>query len=98
MPSAVPSDRTVVSKERAAGSYHLSAYFLAKTCSEDPMNLIPPLFFTAVLFPVAGLSGWGAFFGTILVFVLLLAMSQVSAGCGRSKVLFSPCVVGKGCE
>lgn len=76
---AVPSDRTVVSKERAAGSYRLSAYFFAKTCSEDPMNLVPPLFFIAILFPIAGLSGWGAFFGTISAIILMMFMSQVSA-------------------
>lgn len=76
--SAVPGDRTVVSKERTAGSYRLSAYFLAKTCSEDPMNLIPPLFFTIILFPVSGLTGWAAFFGTVCLMILMMTMAQVS--------------------
>ena len=61
---AVPSERAVISKERAAGSYHLSAYFLAKNLSELPLILALPSIFIIFVFPIAGIINPGSFFGS----------------------------------
>jgi len=45
-----PAERAIIFKERASGSYHLSAYFMAKTLSEMPTRLILPLLFISVTF------------------------------------------------
>jgi len=45
-----PSERAIIFKERASGSYHLSAYFMAKTLSEMPTRLVLPLLFVTVTF------------------------------------------------
>ena len=40
--------QAIVDRERSSGSYHLSAYFLAKTCSEAPCRLLMPLFYVNI--------------------------------------------------
>lgn len=64
--TAFPSERDVILKERASGSYHLSAYFMAKTTADAPVRLILPLIYMVVSFWMAGISdSVGVFFGTI---------------------------------
>lgn len=63
----VPSERVVINKERSSGSYHLSAYYLAKTFSELPLLLTLPSIYIVVVYWSAGLNGWGSFFGTWFV-------------------------------
>ena len=43
-------------KERASSSYHLSAYFAAKTSSEAPTRLTLPLIYMTISFWLAGIS------------------------------------------
>lgn len=54
--TAFPSERTVILKERASGSYHLSAYFLAKTTSDAPVRLLLPFIYMTVSFWMIGLD------------------------------------------
>jgi ABC-type multidrug transport system ATPase subunit len=59
-------ERAVITKERAAGSYHLSAYFITKNISETPLVLALPAVFLAISYPMAGLNPRpGAFFGMV---------------------------------
>ncbi|CAN0139687.1 unnamed protein product [Ectocarpus fasciculatus] len=59
-------ERAVLSKERAAGSYHLSAYFITKNISETPLVLALPAVFLAISYPMAGLNpSPKAFFGMV---------------------------------
>jgi ABC-type multidrug transport system permease subunit len=59
-----PSERVVVNKERSSGSYHLSAYYLAKTISEMPLILFLPSIYVVIVYWAAGLNGWSSFFGS----------------------------------
>ena len=72
----------MVSKERAAGSYHLSAYYLAKTLSEIPLILFLPSIFIVLVLPISGIQGAGSFFGAWLTILLGCFSLQVSAGMG----------------
>jgi ABC-type multidrug transport system ATPase subunit len=51
-----PMERTIIFKERASGSYHLSAYFLAKTTSEAPTLLSLPAMFFIIAYWLAGIN------------------------------------------
>ena len=64
--TAFPTERTVILKERASGSYHLSAYFLAKTTSDAPVRLLLPFIYMTVSFWMIGLDDrFRVFIGTI---------------------------------
>ena len=64
--TAFPSERKVILKERASGSYHLSAYFLAKTTSDAPVRLLLPFIYMAVSYWMIGLDkSMSVFIGTI---------------------------------
>mmetsp|Transcript_29499 Transcript_29499/g.38013 ORF Transcript_29499/g.38013 Transcript_29499/m.38013 type:complete len:549 (-) Transcript_29499:685-2331(-) len=45
---AFPAERLIMEKERNSGSYHLSAYFLAKTFSEAPCRLLMPAIYIII--------------------------------------------------
>ena len=75
--NAVPSEQVVVAKERSAGSYRLSAYYLATTVSLLPLVLLHPSLFIIPVFPITGLVGVGNFFGTWFVMLLQYFTTQV---------------------
>jgi ABC-type multidrug transport system ATPase subunit len=53
---AFPSERAILFKERASGSYHLSAYFLAKTSSEAPTRLVLPAIYMVIAYWMSGVN------------------------------------------
>lgn len=59
---AFPMERDIIFKERASGTYHLSAYFLAKTLSEAPTRLTLPLVYMVFSYWLAGLNNSFAIF------------------------------------
>lgn len=77
----VPAERVVINKERSSGSYHLSAYYLAKTFSELPLVIALPSIYIVIVYWAAGLNGWAGFFGTWFVLLLNGFLTQVR-GCG----------------
>ncbi|XP_031121890.1 ABC transporter G family member 22-like isoform X1 [Ipomoea triloba] len=51
-----PQEKAMLSKERAADMYRLSAYFAARTTSDLPLDLLLPLIFLLVVYFMAGLK------------------------------------------
>ena len=80
--TAFPSERQVILKERASGSYHLSAYFMAKTTADAPVRLILPLIYMVVSFWMAGTSS------SIRVFFGTIGCTLLSVVAGESMGLF----------
>jgi ATP-binding cassette, subfamily G (WHITE), member 2 len=53
---AFPLERAIMLRERAAGAYYVSAYFLAKTGVDSFFQLMAPFVFTAFVYPISGLN------------------------------------------
>lgn len=51
-----PLERALMLRERAAGSYYCSAYFLAKVTVDSFVQILSPIVFTAFVYPLCGLN------------------------------------------
>eukprot|EP00168_Porphyra_purpurea_P021329 TRINITY_DN944_c0_g1_i10.p1 TRINITY_DN944_c0_g1~~TRINITY_DN944_c0_g1_i10.p1 ORF type:complete len:638 (+),score=255.46 TRINITY_DN944_c0_g1_i10:191-1915(+) len=78
--SFMPAEGPVLHKERSSGAYRLSAFYVAKTTVETPVELLYPTLFTIVAYWMAGLrSSVGAF--VLHLFVLsLIVLTALSIG------------------
>jgi ABC-type multidrug transport system ATPase subunit/ABC-type multidrug transport system permease subunit len=75
-----PQERTIMLKERASGSYHLSAYFLAKTTSEAPARMVLPAIYMIISYWMAGVNNnFGIFLGSTMC-TLLSVLAGESLG------------------
>ncbi len=54
--NSFPSERVLVLRERAAGTYFVSAYFLAKTTAETLTTLGSPIVFSIAVYWLVGLQ------------------------------------------
>ncbi|KAJ0433324.1 putative ABC-2 type transporter [Helianthus annuus] len=73
-----PQERAMLKKERAADMYKLSAYFIARTTSDIPLDLILPLIFLLIVYFMAGLLLTAqAFFLTMLIVFLCIVAAQL---------------------
>ena len=79
---AFPLERAIIFKERSSGSYHLSAYFMAKTCSEAPARLVLPAIYMVISYWMSNVNNS---FG---VFLASTACSLLSVLAGESIGLF----------
>lgn len=81
-----PQERAMLSKERAADMYRLSAYFLARTTSDLPLDLILPVLFLLVVYFMAGLTlDAGSFFLSLLaVFLCIIAAQGLGLAIGAT--------------
>ena len=90
-----PSERKVILKERASGSYHLSAYFLAKTFSETPLQVSMPLIYLIISYWMANLNNsFVAFLGmTCTELIATLAGESMGLWIGATWMDFEKCLV-----
>jgi hypothetical protein len=75
-----PAERAVLRKERAAGAYRLSAYFLAKTTSEIPLELLYPTMFMFITYWMAGMEADAGKFFSSWWLILLTTLAAQSLG------------------
>jgi ABC-type multidrug transport system ATPase subunit len=71
-----PPERAIIARERAEGSYRLSAYFIAKNLSELPWDLLYPLIFVCISYWMVGLR---TEFTRFLLFVAVVLASNLAA-------------------
>lgn len=73
-----PQERAMLIKERAVDMYRLSAYFLARTTSDLPLDLFLPVIFLLIVYFMAHLRQTVAsFFLTMLIVFLSIVAAQV---------------------
>ncbi|XP_042439406.1 ABC transporter G family member 22-like [Zingiber officinale] len=72
-----PKERAMLSKERSVDMYKLSAYFIARTMSDLPLDLILPTVFLLIVYFMAGLrSDFVAFLNSMLTIFLTIVAAQ----------------------
>jgi hypothetical protein len=52
--SSFPIERAIILRERAAGAYNVSAYFMARTCADFLTTSWGPTLFCAIVYPTIG--------------------------------------------
>ncbi|CAF4586381.1 unnamed protein product [Rotaria sp. Silwood2] len=77
---SIPSERSVINKERASGSFRLSAYYIAKCLSESPLKLILPSISFTIAYWMTNLNPSFPIFLGILAFLLMVVLVAESFG------------------
>lgn len=87
MINSFPSERILTLRERAAGTYLSSAYFMAKSASEAPAQLLQPIIFSLIVYWITGFQDhadkWFIFCG----FMILCNAAAVSLALMVSAVM-----------
>jgi ATP-binding cassette subfamily G (WHITE) protein 2 len=87
-----PSERSVMLRERAAGTYYVSSYFLAKTATDFVFQLWPPILFTCVAYPMLYQHVHANKFFIHMCFLILDSMAATSlAVSGKIYLYVCPC-------
>lgn len=81
-----PQERAMLNKERAADMYKLSAYFLARTTSDLPLDLFLPVIFMVIVYFMAGLkaSATHFFLSMLTVFLSIIAAQGLGLAIGAT--------------
>ncbi|CAA7019220.1 unnamed protein product [Microthlaspi erraticum] len=81
-----PQERAMLSKERESNMYRLSAYFVARTTSDLPLDLILPVIFLVVVYFMAGLRlrAESFFLSVLTVFLCIVAAQGLGLAIGAS--------------
>jgi ATP-binding cassette subfamily G (WHITE) protein 2 len=76
--SSFPSERAIVMRERAAGAYYVSSYFLAKTITDVLCQIWGPTIFCAIVYPTIGYQAGASKFFIYWIFMILDTMAALS--------------------
>lgn len=85
--NSFPSERMLVLRERAAGTYYASAYFMAKITSDTAVQLPVPVIFSAIVYFMIGLQPSAAHFFVFAGFMVLCNLAGGGGGCMRQGPL-----------
>jgi ABC-type multidrug transport system ATPase subunit len=82
-----PGERALMLRERQAGAYTVSAYFMAKTVSDMITTIWPPIIFTCLVYPEIGYQPIASKFFKYMLFMVLNTMAATSvATAGQNSV------------
>ncbi|KAG1333886.1 ABC transporter G family member 22 [Cocos nucifera] len=81
-----PQERAMLNKERAVDMYRLSAYFMARTTSDLPLDLFLPIIFLIIVYFMAGLrqSIEPFFLSMLTVFLSIIAAQGLGLAIGAT--------------
>lgn len=72
-----PMDKQMMTKERVSGMYRLSAYFLARTGGELPLELVLPTISVTIVYWMGGLKkSAGAYIAYLMITLSTVLVSQ----------------------
>eukprot|EP00262_Sarcandra_glabra_P001465 TRINITY_DN11583_c0_g1_i2.p1 TRINITY_DN11583_c0_g1~~TRINITY_DN11583_c0_g1_i2.p1 ORF type:complete len:233 (+),score=35.68 TRINITY_DN11583_c0_g1_i2:376-1074(+) len=79
-----PQEKAMLNKERAVDMYKLSAYFMARTTSDLPLDLVLPILFLVIVYFMAGLRLAAAPFllSMLIVFLSIIAAQGLGLAIG----------------
>jgi ATP-binding cassette subfamily G (WHITE) protein 2 len=73
-----PLDRAIMLRERSAGTYTVSAYFSAKSTADFVVQVISPIIFSCMVYPIVGFSSGASKFFTFMAFMILTSQAATS--------------------
>ena len=73
-----PLERALMLRERAAGTYYVSAYFLSKSIADMIVQVIAPIIFTCTAYPLVGFQNTGKKFMIFMAFMILDSFAATS--------------------
>ena len=73
-----PLERALSLRERAAGTYFVSAYFVAKSISDTLFQIIAPIIFSCIVYPVIGYQKGADKFFIYMLFMILDTIAATS--------------------
>ena len=73
-----PLERALSLRERSAGTYFVSAYFVAKSISDTMFQMICPIIFSCIVYPVIGYQNSAEKFFIYMMFMVLDTMAATS--------------------
>ena len=76
--NSFPAERAIMLRERSAGSYYVSAYFIAKTVVDMVTQLWPPILFSVIVYPLMGFQPIASKFFIYMFFMILDNMAATS--------------------
>ena len=76
--NSFPSERLLVLRERAAGTYNVSAYFLAKNMVDAAIQLSGPIFFSIIVYFMVGFQLVASKFFIFTGFMILATLAATS--------------------
>ncbi|GAX83048.1 hypothetical protein CEUSTIGMA_g10474.t1, partial [Chlamydomonas eustigma] len=76
--NSFPRERMISLRERAAGTYYVSAYFLDKTTAETLTQLITPIVFSCTVYFLISLQATASKFFIFTAFMILCSLSATS--------------------
>lgn len=84
--NSFPSERAITLRERAAGSYYVSAYFLAKSAVEIIPLIIFPSIFAVIVYFLVGFQHVASKFFLFLFFIILTNFASTSMALAISAI------------
>ncbi len=71
-----PKEKVIVNREISSNAYKLNSYFLSKFFVELPINILPPLVFSLILYWIVGLNPAA---DRVFIFMLLIMQTSITA-------------------
>jgi ABC-type multidrug transport system ATPase subunit len=86
---AFPAEKAVLNKDRASGTYRLSAYYLAKTCVEIPADMLYPSLFAIVVYFAIDLNAKADRFFIFVAILIGITLTAQSMGLAISAAMMN---------
>ena len=73
-----PLDRALMLRERSSGAYSVSAYFTAKSSADFCVQVIAPIIYSCMVYPIVGFQPGASKFFTFMGFMILTSQAATS--------------------